>query len=210
MRFAELDAVTIDAYGTLVTLTDPTTALARLLAEHGIERAETEVAVAFAAEAAYYRPHSVEGRDEQSLARLRRECAGVFLEALGSDLSPENFASAFVGALRFEPAPRAAQALAGLRARGLELAVVANWDCSLRGQLVALGLERFLSAVVTSAETGVAKPDPAIFRVALERIRVSPERALHIGDEPGDESGAAAAGMRFAPAPLTDACGSWT
>ena len=59
--------------------------------------------------------------------------------------------------------------------------------------------------VVTSAEAGAPKPDPAIFRLALTRLGVSPERALHVGDSPADEEGAHAAGMQFRPAPLADA-----
>jgi FMN phosphatase YigB (HAD superfamily) len=34
---------------------------------------------------------------------------------------------------------------------------------------------------------------------------VRPERALHVGDSDSDEQGALAAGMQFAPAPLTQA-----
>jgi HAD superfamily hydrolase (TIGR01549 family) len=86
-----------------------------------------------------------------------------------------------------------------LEARGLALCVVSNWDCGLPEQLARLGLRL---PVVTSAEAGAAKPDPAVFRLALERLGVAPERALHVGDSPSDERGAAEAGMRFAPAPL--------
>jgi FMN phosphatase YigB (HAD superfamily) len=43
---------------------------------------------------------------------------------------------------------------------------------------------------------GVAKPDPAIFRLALEAMGVDPQHALHIGDTPAaDVEGARAAGM---------------
>jgi HAD superfamily hydrolase (TIGR01509 family) len=59
--------------------------------------------------------------------------------------------------------------------------------------------------VVTSAEVGLPKPDPAVFRRALELLGVRPERALHVGDSESDETGARAAGMRFAPAPLAAA-----
>jgi HAD superfamily hydrolase (TIGR01549 family) len=66
------------------------------------------------------------------------------------------------------------------------------------------------SAVVTSAEAGAAKPDPAVLQLALERLRVEPARALHVGDEDEDEQGAAAAGVRFAPAPLATAFAGWS
>jgi putative hydrolase of the HAD superfamily len=59
--------------------------------------------------------------------------------------------------------------------------------------------------VVTSAEAGAPKPDPAVFLCALERLGIRPERALHVGDSEPDQAGARAAGMRFAPAPLAAA-----
>ena len=54
-----------------------------------------------------------------------------------------------------------------------------------------------------------AKPDPAAFSLALGRLRVEPERALHVGDEGEDAEGAAAAGIRFAEAPLSAAFEGW-
>ena len=49
------------------------------------------------------------------------------------------------------------------------------------------------------------KPEPRAFLLALERLGVAAERALHVGDEETDERGAHAAGMHFAPAPLSTA-----
>jgi FMN phosphatase YigB (HAD superfamily) len=209
MRFAEVDAVTVDGYGTLLTLARPVPALRRALERRGIERAEHDVAAAFAAEAAHYRPQSHLGRDEASLAELRVDCTRVFLSALDAPLDPGDFAADFVGALAFEAVPGAAAALADLRRRGLKLAVVANWDCALPGHLARLGLDRHFAAVVTSAEAGAPKPDPAPFLLALERLGVEPSRAVHVGDEETDELGAAAAGMRFVPAPLVTAFEGW-
>jgi HAD superfamily hydrolase (TIGR01509 family) len=199
---ADLDAVTIDAYGTLVTLRDPGAALRRALGARGVERTPEEVAAAFAVEARYYRDRSHEGADEASLALLRRDCAAVFLDALEADVDPEEFARPYVEALEFEPLPGAVQAVAELDRLGLRLAVVSNWDVALAGYLGQLGLAPRFETIVTSAEAGASKPDPRIFELALERLRVPPERALHIGDSEADEEGARAAGMAFAPAPL--------
>jgi putative hydrolase of the HAD superfamily len=201
---ADLDAVTIDAYGTLVTLRDPIAALRRALRARGVDRPPEQVAAAFAAEARYYRGRSHEGADEASLALLRRDCAAVFLDALESDVDPEDFARPYVDALEFEPIPGAVRAVSELEQLGLRLAVVSNWDVALVGHLEQLGLAGRFDAVVTSAEAGAPKPDPRIFRLALERLGVRPERALHVGDSEADEEGARAAGMAFAPAPLAD------
>ena len=189
---AEIDAVTIDAFGTLVELRDPVGSLARVLPDH--EPAAIEQA--FRAEAAYYMEHSHRG----SLDELYADCAALFNETLGSELTPE----AYVAALDAEYAvlPGVTDALARLRSLGLETAVVGNWDLRLREHLERLGIAPFFSAVVTSAAAGAAKPDPRPFLAALELVGVPPERALHVGDSPTDEDGARAAGLRFLPAPL--------
>jgi HAD superfamily hydrolase (TIGR01509 family) len=198
MRVADLDAVTFDAHGTLVRLLDPVPALVTVLAERGVEREPNVVLAGFRAEAAYYAPRSSEGRDEASLTRLRQGCADVFLDAVAADLDAEEFAPAYVSALRFEVLPGVFGALERLRALGLELAVVGNWDVSLHERLQELGLAYFFSTVVPAA----GKPAPDGLLEALGRLGVAPERALHIGDEESDGQAAHAAGMQFEPAPV--------
>src|SRR6266540_1154050 len=110
-----------------------------------------------------------------------------------------------MSAIVLEPVPGALEAAASLRARGLELAVVSNWDIGLAERLEWIGAASPFTAIVTTAEAGAAKPNPAVFLLALERLGVEPGRSLHVGDEPEDEQGALAAGMRFAHAPLAAA-----
>jgi HAD superfamily hydrolase (TIGR01509 family) len=203
MRPADLDAVTIDAYGTLVELADPVPALTEGLRALGVDCDADRVKRAFAKEVAYYRERSHEGRDDATLYALRRECVAVILDDLGSEVDPAAFVDGFVAALRFELLPGVREAVERLRRLGLELAVVSNWDVALREHLAGIGLGGL--TVVTSAEAGAPKPDPAVFLLALERLDVRPERALHVGDSEADEEGARAAGMRFAPAPLARA-----
>jgi HAD superfamily hydrolase (TIGR01493 family) len=203
MRPAELDAVTIDAYGTLVELADPVPALTEGLRAIGVDCDADRVRRAFAKEVAYYRVRSHEGRDEATLYELRRECVAVILDDLGSDVDPAAFVDGFVAALRFELLPGTRESVERLRRLGLEVAVVSNWDVALSEHLRGIGLDGL--TVVTSAEAGAPKPDPAVFRLALERLGVRPERALHVGDSEADEEGARAAGMHFAPAPLARA-----
>jgi phosphoglycolate phosphatase-like HAD superfamily hydrolase len=140
MRLAELDAVTIDAYGTLVRLRDPVPALRAGLAQLGVEREPAAVARAFAKETAYYRERSFEGRDDETLYELRRRCVAIILDELRSELAPEAFVDGFVAAIRFELLPGVEAALAALRRRGLAVAVVSNWDFALPRLLEGLGL----------------------------------------------------------------------
>ncbi|HZO63080.1 MAG TPA: HAD-IA family hydrolase [Gaiellaceae bacterium] len=203
MRFAEVDAVTVDGFGTLLTLVDPVPGLAGSLAARGVDREPELVRTAFAAEVAYYRPEALRGRDAESLAALRRDCTGVFLRAAGAELDAASFVDDFMASIRFEPLPGALETLASLRRRGIDLAVVSNWDVGLHEHLAGLGLDRLVDAVVTSAEAGAPKPDPRIWRLALERLGT--ERAVHVGDSDADAEGARAAGLRFEAAPLAEA-----
>lgn len=199
---AAIDAVTIDAFGTLVRLEDPVPALRTALARRGVDRSEQAVREAFRAEAAYYRPRSLHGRDADSLERLRRESVRVFLDAAGTELDAAGFVPAFMDAIVFRLIDGAEQALGALQAAGLSLACVANWDASLHEHLERLRVHRRFRAVVTSADAGAEKPDPAIFLHALARVGVEPARALHVGNDAVDRDGARAAGLFFEPAPL--------
>jgi putative hydrolase of the HAD superfamily len=210
MRFADLDCVTVDANGTLVGLADPLPGLERGLRRHGVERSLSEIEAAFRTEIAHYRIRALDGRDSESVAQIRRECCGIFLDALAAGLDIGGFLPDFLGSFRFEPERRAVEVLSDLRGRGLAIAVVSNWDCSLGETLEQLGLTELVDLVVTSAEVGAAKPDPLIFHYAIERLAVTPGRALHVGDEESDRAGALAAGMLFAPAPLATAFEGWT
>ena len=199
---AGIDAVTIDTFGTLVELESPVGRLRTALVERGVDRDEKSVAAAFASEIEYYLVHKGEGRDDASLLDLRNRCAGVFLAGVAPELDAAEFAPAFVGSLVLRPLDGVVGALRRLQGAGIELACVTNWDVGIGEQLEKAGLARYLSAVVSSAETGAEKPDPRVFAEALTRLRVQPDRAMHIGDDDADRAGALAAGLRFEPPPL--------
>ncbi len=64
-------------------------------------------------------------------------------------------------------------------------------------KLRVCGLDELVDALVVSEEAGVSKPDPAIFRVALDRLRVRADETVMIGDSwAADVEGARAAGIR--------------
>ena len=84
--------------------------------------------------------------------------------------------------------------LADARAAGLRLAVVSNFDLRLHGILAGHGLH--FDEVITSADARARKPDPTIFRMALERLNLPPHQVFHAGDSPiADIDGAAAEGI---------------
>jgi putative hydrolase of the HAD superfamily len=194
-------AVLLDGMGTLVELLPPAPALrAELRRRFSVELAAAEAERAIAAEIAYYRAHHLEGRNRAALVDLRRRCAEVLLAELPqqarSRIPAREMVAALLAALRFQPYPDAAPALAALRARGVRLVVVSNWDCSLHSVLAATGLRTHLHGAVTSAELGAAKPSPAIFSHALTLAGVPAGSAVHVGDSlEEDVAGAQAAGI---------------
>jgi putative hydrolase of the HAD superfamily len=77
--------------------------------------------------------------------------------------------------------------LLGLRRLGLKLALVTNGGVRVqRNKIRLLGLEKFFDVVVLARETegGKDKPDPEVYRVALQKLGVGAEAALCVGDNP--------------------------
>ena len=117
--------------------------------------------------------------------------------------------------------------LRALAALGLPMGVVSNSDGTVEAELRRLGICHAsdghepaaaiegggvrVGVVVDSAVVGVSKPDPAIFRIALDALGVPPSRTvLHVGDSLRYVvTGALAAGLQpvhldpngFCPAP---------
>ncbi len=70
---------------------------------------------------------------------------------------------------------------------------------SQRPKIEQFALDTWMDVIVVSEEVGLAKPDPAIFHLALRQIAIPPERALFVGDSlEHDMHGAYAAGLDFA------------
>jgi putative hydrolase of the HAD superfamily len=181
--------VLFDALGTLVELEPPWIHLA---ADLGIE-ADERLMAAVRAEMRYYREHSDEGRDAATLAELRRRCAEVLSRELGREVGVDQM----MAAIRFRAFHDAAPSLAELRARGMRLVCLSNWDFSLPDVLARCGLADHLDGVVTSAAVGARKPDPRIFAAALDVAGCAAGDALHVGDTPEEDlEGARAAGIR--------------
>lgn len=149
--------------------------------------------------------------EDARIERFRR-----LLLAAGADGRPD-LASALASMYRETYRTRrravagAAALMAAIRPRA-RIGIVSN---NLLGEqqekLQVCGLDPFVDALVVSEEAQVSKPDPRIFRVALERLEVRPADAVMVGDSwAADVEGARAAGIRaiwFNPAgaPVPDA-----
>lgn len=92
--------------------------------------------------------------------------------------------------------PDAIPTLEQLGADGHLLGVISNMGTDLPDYLQHMGIAGLVTASVSSAEVGVAKPHPAIFAAALAKVGVSANEALHVGDGfESDVLGAEGAGL---------------
>jgi putative hydrolase of the HAD superfamily len=111
-------------------------------------------------------------------------------EALGERFGAERRA-------RHEAFEDARPVLEQLAAEGHRLAVISNgMVCLQREKLAGAGLTGHFELILVSAEVGAGKPDPAIFRCALERLGAPGEAAVMVGDSfHKDIAGAVGAGI---------------
>jgi putative hydrolase of the HAD superfamily len=194
----KLRAVLLDALGTLLELEPPAPRLCAELAARGVAVSEAEADAALRIEIAYYRAHHDEAVDAAALAALRDRCTAVLAAALPEHARDvPDLRGALLMSLRFRPYPEVPGVLGALRAAGLRLVVVSNWDVSLHEALASTGLEPLVDGAISSAEAGAAKPAPAVFTRALALAGdVAPAAAVHVGDDPeADVGGARAVGI---------------
>lgn len=85
---------------------------------------------------------------------------------------------------------------AGLRARGVLIALVSNCGDTTRPLLEHLGVIPLADSVILSCEVGSAKPSPEIYVSALEDLGVAAIDAVMIDDQPSFCVGAEAVGVR--------------
>jgi putative hydrolase of the HAD superfamily len=83
----------------------------------------------------------------------------------------------------------------GLRT-GYTLSVLSNADGALRRRLEAEGLDALFDDIVVSAEVGMAKPEPAVFRLAVERLELTPGACVFVDDWDQNVEAARAVGLQ--------------
>jgi len=100
--------------------------------------------------------------------------------------------------LGWRPVTGAVPLLEALKARGAIVGIVTNNVKSEQTiKLNRCGLAPYVDALVTSEETGIQKPDPRIFEVALGQLGLAAGETAMVGDVwRTDIAGAQAAGLR--------------
>jgi FMN phosphatase YigB (HAD superfamily) len=187
-------AITFDFWDTLVRSDTAAFRLARRIAvaeeleAHGLPAEHDAIEAAF--DEAWKRFDSAWALNEQFTGH---HAAEAVLEVLGHDPEPavrQRLVEAYLGAngrVQTELTPNVAATIRALKGAGLKVGIICDVGLTpsteLRAILERHGVLGLFDHWAFSDEFGVYKPDPAIFRHALEGLGgVDPAEAAHIGD----------------------------
>ena len=133
---------------------------------------------------------------EKELAKFRRENARRTARALDLDAPTDVLVEVSERRISFNPYPESEGVIEELKRMGLPLYAVSNWDVALEGVIEGLGWSRYFSGIVASAKVGSEKPAEGIFEEALRVAGASPDRVVHVGNDPvSDVRGASSCGI---------------
>jgi putative hydrolase of the HAD superfamily len=90
-------------------------------------------------------------------------------------------------AVPLEPYEDTLAVLRELRGAGFRLGVLANQPASARADLDRAGVAALCDGIWLSEAVGLAKPDPAFFRLALDAWTLAPASVAYVGDRPDND-----------------------
>jgi epoxide hydrolase-like predicted phosphatase len=133
--------------------------------------------------------HALE-RGELEVPDFERELASRLRTRSGGTLEADGLLTRmFAG---FEAAPPIARAVRLAKRQGVRTALLSN---SWGNEYPREGWEDMFDAAVISGEVGLRKPEPAIYRLAAERLALSPEQCVFVDDLSPNVRGAVGVGM---------------
>ena len=140
--------------------------------------------------------HSNEKNEKEWWKKLVCEIFSKVTTVQSFDSFFEELYDLFASAEVWKLYPDVTQTLDSLKKQNITLGIVSNWDSRLFSICRGMGLDKYFDFILASAVVGSAKPDSGIFKEALQRAKVSPDKALHIGDSlENDVWGAKRAGI---------------
>lgn len=154
--------------------------------------------------AAVLKPHGIEVDEELYRARISGRSNATIAKDLVPSLTTEEIQSIADAkeedfrerAVDLEPLPGLVDFIESANERGLKTALVTNAPKkNVVAILAALGLDGYFDLVVVADEVGAGKPDPAPYRVAVERLGIVPDDALAFEDSPSGITSAVGAGV---------------
>ena len=201
---ATIEALTFDWYGTLATHRHKgrSRLFSEYLALQGMQSASWDRRVLYEVFDYYGRVYKPEATDKEKsdfwtefTKRLFEHAQVSGCSANQSELHAEAMRDIF-GSGCFQLYADVQPILRTLKRDGLRLAVISNWHRGLDLFIREMHLSDLFETVISSADTGIEKPDSRIFHEAVRQLGSEPDRIVHIGDLPHDDfMGAISAGL---------------
>jgi 2-haloacid dehalogenase len=190
-RMEGIRACVFDAYGTLF---DVHSAVGRLRAEVG-PQADALSELWRLRQLEYSWLRSLMGR-HADFWQVTGEALDYALARLGLDPAPLR-APLLEAYLTLDAYPEVPALLERLRAAGLKLAILSNGAPGmLQAGAASAGIEGLLDAILSVEEVGIFKPDPRVYRLAVDRLGVAPNEIAFQSSNAWDVNGAACCGLR--------------
>jgi putative hydrolase of the HAD superfamily len=187
------DGVLLDLYGTVISMGEPGARVESIRAMAGVLAVDPDAFLRRWRESFDDRVRGRLGSLEDTIQHL--------VAGLGRPPSPEQVHEAARIRLEFSRASlrsdrRVLLALDELRQAGCRLAIVSDTSEETPRLWTAPELASRFDVTVFSCQEGIRKPEPAIYRLALERLRLDRSRCAFVGDGGSHElSGATAVGL---------------
>jgi len=195
MRF---DAVLFDNGGTLTHRTSPVAAVRTLAARSGVQISEEEAARYWRRSKEHSRSLMAEKRNRRNLSRADHREAYVAgyapFEEIAPGLAELMYDEWKTNPLTMVPYPDTPAVLKAFSGAGIPIAIVSNTGWNINAGYAATGLDAFIQTFVLSCDLGIAKPAPELFLTAYDRLGVSPERSLMVGNNRLADSGSICVG----------------
>jgi FMN phosphatase YigB (HAD superfamily) len=195
-----------DSYGTLLEMDDFYGRLQANFAKLGAHFPPEVIRRAAHQEMRHYMKGARLANCVESWNQLRCDCAIILENSIREqgypiDLAPEQVMEVLSDSVVYVPFPGVKETLADLKARGVAMGVLSNWDFKLEHALEEAELLPFLDFVLSSAQAGTEKPAREFFEKGFALARrfqpdLEPQECFYIGDHyEKDVLGARSAGL---------------
>ncbi len=189
--YCTITACVFDAYGTIFDVATPVSRNAAQLGDKGAKLVDL------------WRRKQLEYTWLRSMMnrhadfwKITEESLDFALEAL--DVSGEGLRDKLLQAYRtMDPFPDAVKTLTMLKENGFERAILSNGTPEMLQTAVHhAGMDSLISRLLSVESVGCYKPDPTVYRFAVQGLDVPPDRVLFISANGWDIAGAASYGLR--------------
>ncbi len=183
-----IDAILFDFGDTLASLNPARERILRqYLRGKGIRAGLREIRAAYRIVEYHHKQSAIKIRSEGQRRRYLVNLNLELLKALGLSTNANVWAPEiyryFGARKKWAVFADVVPALRAIKRMKIPTAILANWNIHLKELVEEVGIESYFDRVHSSAELGMEKPDPRVFRRVVGTLGASPARTVYVGNE---------------------------